>query len=248
MGHYYQPLPTFLLQECQSPLATLKANPSQERGHLKTNLNLNLEPDMKLLRRTLPFLCLIILGALGADEVEAQPNGQDIRCVARSQRILGEYGECLSKVNSRAIRTAPEALFDEDQGALRGDAACVSKFDSRMDFFGDLYANRGAGEICACATGLEARFFLGFFNYFLWGRSCEQFASHIVDGTLAIPESIFAKPKAGCAARSKETDLTVEDLCGDCGILNGGFGPGFPGGFDGPGGFLSIIGPGCSGP
>jgi len=203
---------------------------------------------MKLLRRTLPFLCLIILGALGADEVEAQPNGQDIRCVARSQRILGEYGECLSKVNSRAIRTAPEALFDEDQGALRGDAACVSKFDSRMDFFGDLYANRGAGEICACATGLEARFFLGFFNYFLWGRSCEQFASHIVDGTLAIPESIFAKPKAGCAARSKETDLTVEDLCGDCGILNGGFGPGFPGGFDGPGGFLSIIGPGCSGP
>jgi len=199
---------------------------------------------MKFLRRTLPFLCLIILGALGVDEAAAQaPNSQDLRCVARSQRILGEYGECLSKVNSRGIRNFPEAVFADDQDPLPGDAACVNKFASRMEFFGNLYANRGATEICECATGPEVRFFLGFFNYFLWGRTCEQFAPQIMNGAIEIPEGFLNKTKAGCPVRSKDSDLTVDDLCGPCGILDGGFGPGFLGG---PGGFLSIIGPGCS--
>jgi hypothetical protein len=197
---------------------------------------------MKFLRRTLPFLCLIILGALGVDEAAAQsPNPQDWRCVARSQRILGEYGECLSKVNSRGIRNFPETVFTDDQDPLPGDAACVNKFASRMEFFGNRYANRGATEICECATGPEVRFFLGFFNYFLWGRSCEQFATHIIDGPIGIPGFLSNETKAGCPVRSKDSDLTVEDLCGPCGILDGGFGPNFP---VGPGGFLSFIGSG----
>ena len=200
---------------------------------------------MKFLRRTLPFLCLIILGAIGVDEAQAQPNQLDVRCVARSQRILGEYGECLSKVNSRAIRSAPETVFSDDQPSLRGDAACISKFQSRMKFYAELFDNKGATDICACATGPEVQFFLGFFNYFLWGRTCEQFASHIIDGTMDFPEFFHTKTKAGCAARSKDPELTVEDFCGDCGILGSGFGPDIFG--DGPGGFLSIIGPGCSG-
>ena len=211
------------------------------------NLNLDLEPDMKFLRRTLPFLCLMILGALGVEEAQAQPNPVDLKCVARSQRILGEYGECLSKVNSRGIRQNAEELFTEDESPLRGDAACIAKFQSRMNYFGELFDNRGGSEICECATGPEVQFFLGFFNYFLWGRTCEQFASHIVNGHLDFSDSFLTKTntKAGCAARSKDPELTVEDLCGECGILGGGFGPDIFG--EGPGGFLSIIGPGCSG-
>ena len=201
---------------------------------------------MKFLRRTLPFLCLMILGALGLDEAQAQPNQVDVRCVARSQRILGEYGECLSKVNSKGIRTNPEAVFSDDEAPLRGDAACITKFQNRMNYFGDLFKNRGGSAICECATGPDVQFFLGFFNYFLWGRTCEQFASHIVEGRLDLPDNFFTKTKAGCAARSKDPEPTVDDFCGDCGILSGGFGPDLLFG-EGPGGFLNIIGPGCSG-
>lgn len=35
-----------------------------------------------------------------------------------------------------------------------------------------------------------------------------------------------AETKAGCAARSKDPELTVEDFCGECGILGGGFAAG----------------------
>ena len=197
---------------------------------------------MKILSRSFPLLCVMILAALGTDAAQAEPiNSVDLKCVARSQRILGEYGECLSKSNARAIRSNPEDLFSDEAPPLPGDAACIKKFANRMAHFGELYKNRGADEICDCATGPEASFFLAAYQSFVWGRSCEQFATHVVSGALTLPGVLTKQPKAGCPARDPRSLTTPEQLCDECGPLN------FDMGFDGDGVLLQIIGPGCGG-